>query len=98
MIYLFIQLTGPVFLKLGSAEPRGAIKDIKGSARRKFSGERFLLEVIYSYVRIQIRVASFEANHSDTDSTQSISASILKLADAVVKSLSRDRHITESIC
>jgi hypothetical protein len=36
------------------------------------NGERVLLAVLSFYVRIKIRVATAEADHSVTDSTQSI--------------------------
>jgi hypothetical protein len=40
-------------------------------------------------LRTEIRVATFDANHSVTDSTQSTAASIQKLPDSVVKPVSR---------
>ena len=55
------------------------------------------MEILNSYIGMQIRVVTFDANHSITDSTQSISASIRKLADAEVKAFSTDRHSTESV-
>jgi len=56
------------------------------------NGGTVLFAVLYFYVRIKIRVATFDNNYSVTDSTQSIAASIQKLPDSVVKSISRDRH------
>jgi hypothetical protein len=53
---------------------------------------RVLLSVLNLYVRVKIRVATFDTNHSVTDSTQSVSASIHKLPDALVKSVSIARH------
>ena len=43
-------------------------------------------------VRIKISVATFDANYSVSDSTQSVAASIQKLPDSVVKIVSRVRH------
>jgi len=40
-------------------------------------------------LRTKIRVAIFDGNHSVTDSTQSTAASIQKLPDSVIKSVSR---------
>jgi hypothetical protein len=48
-------------------------------------------------VRIKISVATFDANHSVTDSTQSIVSSIQKLPDSVVKIVNRARH-RQSMC
>ena len=53
---------------------------------------RVLLSVLSLYERIKIRVATFDTNHSVTDSTQSVAASTHKLPDALVKSLSTARH------
>jgi hypothetical protein len=53
---------------------------------------RVLLSVPNLYVRIQIRVATFDTNHSVTDSTQSDAASVHKLPDALVKPVSTARH------
>jgi zinc transporter ZupT len=39
-------------------------------------GGRVLVEVLDLYVRIKIRVATFDTNHSVTDSTQLFAASI----------------------
>ena len=55
-------------------------------------GGRVLLAVLNLYVRIKIRVATFDTNHSVTDSTQSTAASIQKLPDSAVKSASTVRH------
>ena len=49
-------------------------------------GGRVLLAVVNLYVRITIRVATFDTNLSVTDNTQSNVASIQKLPDSVVKS------------
>jgi hypothetical protein len=57
---------------------------------------RVLLAVVNLCVRIKIPVAIFDTNHSVTDSTQ-IAASIQKLPDSVVKSVSTARH-THSLC
>ena len=50
------------------------------------NGERALLAVGNLYVRIKIRVATFDTIFSVTDSTQSSAASIQKLPDSVVQS------------
>jgi len=44
-----------------------------------------LLAVLNLYVRIKIRVKTFNSNHSVTDSTQSISASNQELHNSAVK-------------
>lgn len=51
----------------------------------------FYWPVLNLCVRIKIRVAKFDTNHSVTAGTQSIAASIHKLLDAVIKSGSRAR-------
>jgi hypothetical protein len=43
---------------------------------------RVLLAVRNLYVRKKIRVAIFDTSHSDTDSTQSVAASIEELPDS----------------
>ena len=48
-------------------------------------------------VRIIISVATFDANHSVTDSKQSVAALIQKLPDSVVKRVSRVGH-RKSMC
>ena len=48
--------------------------------------------VLNLFVRIKINVATFDANHSVADTTQSVAASIQKLPDYVVQTLSRARH------
>ena len=50
------------------------------------NGGRVFLAVLILYVRIKIRVATFDTNHSITGNTQSIVASIQKLPDSIVKS------------
>jgi len=47
---------------------------------------RILLAVLNLYVRIKIRVATFDTNYSVTEGTQTIAASVQKLPDSVVKS------------
>jgi len=59
-------------------------------------GVQVLLAVVNLYVRIKIPVATFDTNHSVTDSTR-VAASIQKLPDSVVKSVSAARH-THSLC
>jgi len=56
------------------------------------NGGRALLAVLNLYVRIKIRMVTFDINHSATDSTQSVAASIQKLPDSVVKSVSTARR------
>jgi hypothetical protein len=56
------------------------------------NGVIILLAVIDLYVRIEIRVAPFDTDHSVTDNTQTIASSIQKLPDSVVKSVRRVRH------
>jgi hypothetical protein len=60
------------------------------------NGGRVQLAVLNLCVRIKIRVATFDTNHSVTDSTQSINrsiaASIQKLHDCVVKSITTACH------
>jgi hypothetical protein len=82
-----------VFLKLGYA---------KGCRRfwetKKDNCGRVLLVVLNFCVWIKIHVMTFDANHSVTDSTQTIiTFSIQKLPDSVVKSVSAVRH-TKSMC
>jgi hypothetical protein len=56
-----------VFLKLGSG------KDCQGFREKKIrNGATFLLAVLYFYVRIKIRVVTFDTNHSVIDSMQAI--------------------------
>jgi hypothetical protein len=55
------------------------------------NGGRVLLAVLNLYVRIKIRVVTFDINHSVKDITLSIDASIQKLPDSVFKSVSRAR-------
>jgi len=56
------------------------------------NGGRILLAVLNLYVRIKIRVATFDTNHSVTDSTASIADSIQKLPNSAVKTVSGARH------
>jgi len=63
----------PFYLKQVSAEPQGSAKGCQRFRETKmFNGERVLLVVINWYVRIYIRVATFDANHSVTDITQTV--------------------------
>jgi len=59
--------------------------------------EEFLLVILNLCVRVKIHVATFDTNHSVIDITQSIAASVQKLPDSVVKSVSRARH-RQSAC
>ena len=82
-------LLRPVFLKPCSAEPQG----YQGLRETKLrNGGQVLLAVLNLYLQIKIRVATFDTNHSVANSTQTITASIHKLPDSVVKSVSTARH------
>jgi hypothetical protein len=50
------------------------------------NGGRVLLAVLNWYIRIKIREAAFDPNHSVKDIALSIAASIQKLPDSVFKS------------
>ena len=77
----------PLFLKLVSTKGCQGFQETKV---RK--GGSVLLAVLNLYVRIKFRVATFNTNHSVTDSTQTINRSFnQELPDSVVKSVSRDR-------
>jgi hypothetical protein len=58
-------------LKLGSAEPQSAATGCQWFRERKMNicGTVFLA-ILNLYVQIKIRVATFDTNHSVTDSTQ----------------------------
>jgi len=56
------------------------------------NGGRILLAVLNLYVRIKIRVATFDTTHSVIDITASIAASFQKLPNSAVKTISRARH------
>lgn len=66
----------PVFLKLGST--KGCQQYLETKRR---NGRRTLLAVLNLYVRIRIRVATFDTNRSVIDSTQSVAASFQQLLD-----------------
>ena len=51
-----------------------------------------ILAVLNLYVPIKILVTTFDTNHSVADSTQTIAASVQKLPDSVVMSVSTARH------
>jgi hypothetical protein len=72
-----------------SAEPQGC-QEFRETKLR--NGGQVLLAVLNLHVRIKIPVATFDTNHSVADSTQTIAASIQKLPDSVVKSVSTARH------
>jgi len=57
----------PVFLELGSAKGYQGFRE----TNMRNSG-RVLLVVVKMNVRIKIPVATFDSNHSDNDSTQTI--------------------------
>jgi len=60
-----------MLLSLGSSEPQGSAKGCQGLQETKMrNGGRILLVVLKLYVRIEIHVTTFDANHSVTQSTQ----------------------------
>ena len=61
------------------------------------NGGRALLAVRNLYVRIKIRVATFDTNHSVNDCTQTIAILFQKFPDSVVKSVRR-AHPGQSRC
>ena len=96
-IYIYIYVirrlkVKTVWLQLGCAKECHGFREMKTRI-----GGRVLLVVLNLYVRIKIRVATFDTNHSVTDSPQSIVASIQKFPDSVVKSVSTARH-RQSMC
>jgi hypothetical protein len=56
------------------AEPYGFAKGCV-SFRELHNGGRVLLAVVNSYARIEIRVVTFDINHSVTDSTHTVNGS-----------------------
>lgn len=56
------------------------------------NGVIVLLTVLNLDIRIEIRVAPFDTNHSVADNTQKIAASVQKLHVSVVKSVNGARH------
>ena len=72
---LFIFL--PVSVKLGFPELQGSTEGCRGFRGTKIrDAGKVLLAVLNLCVRFQIRVATFDTNHSVTDSTQSVSQSV----------------------
>ena len=62
-----------VFLKLGSAEPKGSAKGCQGFPETKMSnGAGVLLVVLSLHLAIKIRLATFDTNRSVTDSTRTV--------------------------
>jgi hypothetical protein len=60
---------------------------------RGFERRKCVMAVLNLYIRIKIRVATFDINHSVTDSTQTINHCFNPEASrSVVKSVSRVRH------
>jgi hypothetical protein len=60
-----------MFRNLGSSEPQGSAKGCQVFQEMKMrNGGRVLLVVLNLYVRIKIRVTTFDSNHPVTDSTQ----------------------------
>ena len=87
-------LLRPVFLKLCSAEPQRC----QGLRQTKVrNGGQVLLAVLNLYLQIKIRVATFDINHSISDSKQTIAASIHKIPDSVVKSVSTARIDSDDV-
>jgi hypothetical protein len=89
----------PFAVKICRPRCRAASLQLSSTKRRQGSretkirnGGRVLFEMLILYVWIKIRVATFDSNHSVTDSTQPIAASIQKLPDSAVKSVSGDCH------
>jgi hypothetical protein len=83
----------PVFLTLGFMESQVSAKACQRFRETKMrNGGRFLLAILNLYVQIKFRVATFNADHSVTDKTQSTAASVQKLSDSAVKSASTARH------
>jgi hypothetical protein len=80
----FLHYVIPLFLKLGSAKGCQVFRETKVR-----SGRGVVLGVLNLYVRMKIGVETFGENHSVTESTQSIAASIQKLPYSIVKSASR---------
>jgi hypothetical protein len=65
MVWCDEPLYKTVFLKLGLAEPQGSAKGYQGFRGTKMrNGGRALLAVRNLYVRIKIRVATFDTNYS----------------------------------
>jgi len=86
---LFINST-PLFLKLGSAEPQGSAKGCQGCRETKMrNGRRVLLAVLNLYVWTKVYVATFDANHSVTDSRQTITCCINPEATALCSQVSQ---------
>jgi hypothetical protein len=81
--------TSTVFLKVGSTQPHGSTKVCQGFQETILhNGGTVLLAVLNLYVQIKICVAPFNTNLSVTDSMHSITASIQKLLDSAVESVS----------
>ena len=67
----------PVFLKLASDESMGSAKGCRGFRETKMpNGGEVLLADLNLQVRTKLRVTTLDTNHSVTDITQSIAASI----------------------
>ena len=78
-----------MFLKVGSTQPQGSTKVCQGFQQTILhNGGTVLLAVLNLYVQIKIRVATFNANLSVTDNMHLITASIQKLPDSAVETVS----------
>jgi hypothetical protein len=83
----------PVFHKLCSAKPQVSANECQGFRQTKMhNGGRVLLAFLNLYVRIQIRVATFDTSHSVTDGTHLVAASIHKFRHSALNSVSRARQ------
>jgi hypothetical protein len=86
-----------VELPYSSVYQTGYRKGVSGVPRDDLhDGGIVFLAVINFYVRIEIRMDALDTDHSVTDSTQTIAASIQQLSDSVVKSVSRVRHMCQA--
>jgi len=86
--------SSPVFLKLGSA------KGCRGFRQTKMrSGRRVVLEFLNLYLQIKICVATFDINHSATDSTQTVNRCFNPEASLFCSQVSQHTSpLTESMC
>jgi hypothetical protein len=86
------------FLKLGLAKPQDFATGCQGFRGTKMrNGGRALLAVRNLYVRIKIRVVTFDTLRFVTDCTQTIAVSVQKFPDSVVVS-KKSSPWTESMC
>jgi hypothetical protein len=82
-----------VFLKLVSAELQRSAKGFQAFPENKMRNDGGVsIAVINLCVPINIRVATFDTDHSVTEITHTTAASVQKLRDSAVKSVSTARH------